>query len=87
MIGHAHCTYSEHPEHPHGTFLSSISQTIDPPYPLLESHEHDSSLQPLLGKLRAINMAATWLVSNQAGQFYCYLNDCKRDNCIFQFSE
>lgn len=85
---HAHCTYSEHSEHPHATFLpSSISQSIDPPHPLLESQEHCSSLQPLFGKLRAINMTATRLVFNQAGQFYCYLNDCKRHNCIFQFCE
>lgn len=30
-----------------------------PPHPLLESHEHYSSLQPFFGKLRAFYMIAT----------------------------
>lgn len=58
-VGHAHRTSAKCSEHLHATVpSSSISQTIDPPHPLLESHEHYSSLQPIFGKLRAFYMIA-----------------------------
>lgn len=86
-ISHAHCTYSEHPAPPMPRFCPLFHRLLTH---LIHSLSHMSTtppLQPLFGKLRAINMSATWLVSNQAGQFYCYLNDCKADNRIFQFSQ
>ena len=58
-VSHAHRTSLERPEHPCATFpSSSVSQTTDPPHPLLESHEH-YSLQPLFRKLRAFYVIAT----------------------------